>query len=258
MNRLVSHIRRGAAGRLGIGALVAVFLIGASSSVYAQSLHIGVKGGYSPANLHGKDVGNWLAEEPGRASDWRHGFTAGALISYKFHRQFAVQSEVNYTQKGARMTLTGDDGENIKGAANFDYVEIPLLFKFTPAIGTGDAANPYLFAGPMFGIRATCDFDAEVTFQGTSLSQNGGCGKSVAFGDDVIDYPDIDKVDYGIAVGGGVGIPIGSTQLWFDGRYVFGLNRIADTGDNVKNHSYAATVALTVPIWSGTSVVAAR
>jgi hypothetical protein len=235
-----------------------VVLLASTASLQGQALNVGIKGGYSPATLNGDDVGRWLADEAGKEAGWRQGFTAGAFLTWRFHPRLALQPEVLYTQKGAVMDVL-DEGVDIHGKARFDYVEIPLLLKFMVPVGP-NPTNPYLFAGPMVAIKTTCDFTAEATIAGTELRESANCGETMTFGDETEQAPDIKNVDYGITFGGGVGFPVGSVQLWLDGRYVMALGNVPDEGPNtsVYNRSFAATIAVSVPLWTGTRFVAAR
>ena len=62
------------------------------TSVTAQELSFGVKGGVSQGTLIGDDVSD---------ADYRAGFSGGAYMKYDVNRTFSVQPELLFTMKGA-------------------------------------------------------------------------------------------------------------------------------------------------------------
>ena len=75
------------------------------------------------------------------------------------------------------------------------------MLKF--AFGSGDT-KPYVMAGPTVGWLLSAEVD----------------------GEDIKD--DVKSIDFGIAFGGGVSLPMGNNTVFVEGRYSLGLTDIND------------------------------
>lgn len=129
--------------------------------------------------------------------DSRVGFSGGVYLTYAFARQFAVQPEILYVNKGAEKDLF-----IFSAHWSIDYVEVPVLLK-CDLVPKGQA-HPNLFAGPAMSILVS--------------SEVGGLGVSY----DVTDG--MKSVDFGLVFGGGVDYK----RITFDIRYTLGLANTVD------------------------------
>lgn len=139
--------------------------------------------------------------------DWtnRTSFCAGPYLSFKLSDYFAVQPEVLFSKKGLKVV---EQATTI--TFNLDFLEIPLLLKFT--FSPGGSISPCLFVGPFIAFK---------------LHDNITTGVGV---------PPIKKFDYGIAFGGGFDIKLGGNTLELKALYTMGLKNIADVlaGSNIN------------------------
>ncbi len=132
---------------------------------------------------------------------------------------FAISPEFHWMQKGGKIQdLSGSFPESTQ---TFDYLEIPVLFKFK--FGTG--AGFFLFAGPSIGYL----------FNATDKDGDGHTND--------IDLNDYKRAELGAHIG--AGIKLGPINV--DVRYIAGFSNIADyDGSNleIKNSGYGAGVSL--------------
>jgi len=131
-----------------------------AGQAFAQSpIYVGVQGGISIPNLHsGSD--NEVTE--GYSS--RLGPYFGVFGQYKFSDLFSIQPEVNYSSQGGKkngqQAVPGNEYNpqvpagtnfyaNFKSVAKLNYIEVPVLAKFTFRLS--DHFNLALDAGPYVG-----------------------------------------------------------------------------------------------------------
>jgi hypothetical protein len=155
------------------------------------SINFGIKAGLNFANLR-------PSGSTSPVFDWtnRTGFCAGAYLSFKLSDYAAVQQEVLFSRKGLK------EDQVITSTFNLDFIEIPLLLKFT--LSPGGWISPCLSGGPFVAFK---------------LDDNITTGVSV---------PPIKKFDYGIAFAGGFDLKLGGNTLTLEARYTMGLKNIAD------------------------------
>jgi len=165
--------------------LVAVILSGISFNALSQAqFALGLKGG---VNLSKFDI------KAGASNiDNRTGFNAGAFALVKI-TSFGIQPEVLFSRQGSSFTF---NSQNYK--ANFDYINVPILFKLYVPLGLN------IQLGPQFSFLSVADLKSAAT----SASQ---------------DPKTLKKQDYTLAVGAGWDLPFGIT---IDARYNFGLSDI--------------------------------
>lgn len=182
----------------------------------AQKLTGGLKIGVNSANLHGEDVEEF---EDFLNLKSKLGFCVGGFIAINLTEMFAIQPEVLFTQKGAKMKEEVF-GETLKAWVNLSYLEIPVLAKLT--IPTQSSVKPNLFAGPCFAIKMSGKVKAEYA------------GES-----DEEDIEDMKGTDFGLVIGAGVDFGLGAPgigKFTVDVRYTLGLTTISDFEDeDVKN-----------------------
>lgn len=157
----------------------------------------GVKLGLNFASLSGSD-------DTGFES--RTGFLIGYYLAFEIAPNLAVQTELLYSQKGA----TGDYYNNLDVKFTMNYLEIPILLRYT--FSAPDGAGPFLVFGPSLALNNK----GEVSYT-NSL-------------DETIwkDMSNQKTVDIGLVMGGGISVNSGSRKIFLDARYTYGLSNVFD------------------------------
>lgn len=96
-------------------------------STYGQGIDLGVKLGANFSNI--SDAYELEFES-------KTGFVGGIFLGIKFNEKLAIQSELLYSQQGAKFDA---------GDIDFSYVSVPVLFKYYLIQGLN------IQAGPQFG-----------------------------------------------------------------------------------------------------------
>lgn len=115
--------------------LCIVFTFLGLTTVAAQDIHLGVKGGANIANLTGYDV---------YATSGRISYHLGAVLNIGISDRFALQPELIYSAQGYNADSFGMD---VKGA--LDYVNVPIMLDVKLISGLS------LQAGPQIGINVS-------------------------------------------------------------------------------------------------------
>lgn len=189
--------------------LMAVMLLGISTVAFSQ-MKYGVKAGLVSANQ------KWSAGGFSVSPDAKIGAVFGAFVKFDVAENFAVQPELLYVMKGAKMD--GDIFEtNEEVTLKLNYLSIPIMAK-------------YYFGG--FNLQAGPSFDF-------LLSAKGDDG-----GDEEDIKDELKGLDLGLAIGAGYDL---SSGLGFDVRYVMGLTDINDSEDmegiEMKNNCLMFTIS---------------
>jgi hypothetical protein len=162
--------------------LFSLALIASTVGAAAQGFSgLGAKLGYNSSTFVG-------ANTPGKGISSQSGLTLGGYVTYEFNETFSLQQEVLFTLKGSKVNTIGDVWlSNI-----FLYVEMPLLAKatFLPE----SELRPNVYAGP-------------------AVAALIGAFNNTGFLEDFRSY------DFGLVIGGGVGI----WELSLDLRLTKGL-----------------------------------
>jgi len=156
-----------------ISVLAFFIVLGLSAPAWSQAqLSIGIKGGLNFAKL---DVNGSVASN----YESRTGYHAGAFVLFKL-TAFAFQPEILFSKQGSQFTANTKSYE-----ANFDYINVPLMFKFYLPLGLN------IQAGPQFGFLTTAEFKETVSgittdqkdfYKGTDTSASMGLGWDLPFG----------------------------------------------------------------------------
>jgi Outer membrane protein beta-barrel domain len=149
---------------------------------------LGLKGGLNFAKL---DVNSSLASN----IESRTGYHAGAFGLIKV-AMIGIQPEIIFSKQGTKYQVNTQDLE-----ANFDYINVPIIFKLYLAAGFN------LQAGPQFGFLSKAEFQDAVTNATTDVK---------GF------YKDTDT---SLALGIGWDLPLG---IIIDARYNIGLSDISN------------------------------
>jgi hypothetical protein len=191
-----------------VGSLALAFALSCPSPALAQD--VSVFAGMSSATVV-------FAPESGSqglpGGSWRGGWLAGVSFFPRPADLGGIQIEVLVHQKGVRNLLRRDD------AIRLTYLEVPVLLHMD-FVQKGNNAI-YLIAGvaPAFNLQASYEY--------------GGIKEDI--------QDDIEAVDVGLIVGGGVEI----RRLTIGARYTWGLRSGFQDGDlegTFKNRSFAVTV----------------
>ena len=182
---------------------VLVLSVAASTAALAQKteVHFGVVAGAAFAKVSGKDVTGDVKI--------RTGIAGGAFVNIGVSKNFAIEPEALFVQKGAKDT---ESGVEIK--VKVSYVEIPVLLKVRFPPKSGGTVAPHIYAGPYVAFKAGCHFTAS---QGTT-SASGNCE------DPPLDTK-LKSTDFGATFGGGVDVG----RAIIDVRYDLGFTKIGDT-----------------------------
>lgn len=200
------------------GAVAGLLLLPPVSS--AAQPKFGLKVGVNSANLNGGDVSIFESEFGPMKS--KIAFCGGGFVVFGLSKGMAIQVEALYTQKGSKFDLD-IDGEIVDLNWNTDYIEIPVLFKYT--FETKGNVKPVLFAGPSMAFKMTAKLKA--TYQGQSEES---------------DIPGFKSSDIGLVFGGGLDI---GPKIRVDLRYTMGLTKLlemdGETAD-IKNGVFSLMV----------------
>ena len=165
----------------------------------AQGTAYGIKGGVSLASFSGDDTDEL---------DTRTGFMIGGFVTFPMGSAISIQPEVFYAQKGTKFDDLGSDV-----TFKLDYIDIPVLFKYTLA---GENATPYFLFGPYIGFNIT--------------SERSANGQSV-------DLDNVASTDFGLVFGIGVNFQ----KFLLEVRYDMGLSNIIDDDtdpDSLNNTAF--------------------
>ncbi len=193
-----------------IGA-VAIMLLFPNLSL-AEGKKVGLKIGMNRATFQGDDVKE-MEQVFGEKMESKWGLCVGGFIRFNISKAFAIQPEVLYTMKGAKIGATVLDITS-KWEFSLSYLEVPVLVKFMiPAPG---GVKPNLYAGPALAIKLSGKIKHEVP--GWPVEEE--------------DIEGMKDTDFGLIVGAGIDFG----KLMVDLRYVLGLTAISDDANNdIKN-----------------------
>ena len=179
-----------------LGALIVCW----SGLSQAGPMAVGFRLGMNVARFYGEDTGE---------AEGRVGLCLGGFSSYDFSKNFALQGEVLYTQKG---DYDEEESNGVISSArvNLHYLEIPMLAKFILPRGS---FTPSLYLGPAVAFEIGSSFEFKIG----GLTVEG-------------DLTDVKDVDVGLALGTGLGFGSGPTKFIVDLRYTAGLASIDDSG----------------------------
>jgi len=169
----------------------------------------GIKFGMNMANWYGKDVKDADANLKSKV-----GLVGGGFFNMALMNNVSVQPEILYTQKGTVASALG-----VTLTTKADYIEVPVLFKFSLPPRSGFSPNAYV--GPAAAIK----------IRGVGVVKSGGNKEK-----DTIE--DLATFDLGLAIGTGAEYApnssgfLGSAVLLLDVRYTIGLLSIS-TQENV-------------------------
>lgn len=194
---------KGGVMKLSINAVMLSGILLFTGYASAADFSFGIKGGLNLAKPVGvnKDVALYDADN----LTMKPGLIAGVAWELKLIEKFSVQPELLFSMKGAKTKA-----DNTVSVLRLNYLDIPILLKLNIPIGI---IVPNVCAGPSVGIR-----------MGTGGYTENDSMKVRMTKDDiywVMDHTNL--IDFGVALGAGVGINAGPGSFVFDIRYTLGL-----------------------------------
>jgi hypothetical protein len=225
---------------------------------FVDQVQVGAHGGLSIPNI--RDGDNVFS----RGYTSRKGPFIGLFAEFRFHSNFFLRTEVNYSSQGGKwngrqpviidlpglvlpqdMILYADfNNESI-----LDYLEVPVLAGLT----WGEKPRFFINAGPYIGFLIR----AKTITGGMSTLYLDDVGTPLVVPPDYQPLPpfsfdattdskdDINDLSAGIAGGVGLAVPAGPGELIFGVRFSLGLTNIqADVETYGKNHTGAVVITI--------------
>lgn len=187
--------------------LLAFLLVFAVEAKAQLQPAVGLRAGGALAQLRGKD--NVFNND---ATDRKLGLTVGAFVEMPINRQFSVQPELLYMQKGGTVDEFTAEDEGIEEADfNLHYLELPVLAKYNVPVQSRRFA-PSIYAGPYVAYALGRDID--VDFEDSDLD--------VSFDADDM----FDRFDYGAVAGIDLGYRFARQMATIGVRYDLGLANV--------------------------------
>lgn len=200
-----------------VAACLALFLLIMSPpSGAAQQVDLGLRAGGGIANIGGDSFGD---ENLGAAGAYAYGLFA----AYHLSTSLAVQAEILWTGKGTSFTTDPevlDPSQIYDYGVTLQYMEIPVLAKFTPgrAAGGGRTAVTSFYAGPSLAfLRSATGWDSRLD-------------------DDVELADDVSGFDLGLVLGLSAAWSAGPGAITLDLRYNQGLLDV-DRSDDLSGRN---------------------
>jgi len=203
--------------RTGLPILALLFLLSVSP-LAGQNIEVGARAGVSLTNFVGD-------KDTDFTSKWS--FVGGFPLNYRVNRNLHVSPEILYSAKGAK-AMASIDGVPLDLDFSVIYLEFPLLLKWVT--NPRRAVTPIFTAGPVIG----WNIDARVKYRAV------GADNEFSEQDD-----SIRKIDYGVAVGGGVDFKWDLRRITVELRYTRGISNLIDDSSDPK---YNGVVALTAGV----------
>ena len=174
-------MRRVLAAVLGVALLLVLF---PDESSAQTALHYGLKGGVDVSKLRGDFFDPSLSDV---SFEHQVGFVFGGFFTWQFNDVVALQPEFLWVRKTSEAEASLPEiGFSQIIRPTLDYLEVPLLIRFSPH--TEGSIDPILYAGPNLGFNLsaalTTIVDGEEDVQDISNQIRG--------------------LDVGIVVGGGI------------------------------------------------------
>ena len=219
-------MRRHSAGII----LLALVVSFCASRVMAGSNYAGFRGGVNQSTLKGDDPADVEAiTRP----------MGGFVGLFGLTHWLSFQCELLWSGRGTKGTIPIQffGQEAVVGTVELNYLEIPLLLRFTPRLN--DRWRPYLCAGP--GVAANLSAKASGTFGSGDplpISASDGIDEIVTDGDLLL------------MAGLGLDVALKHMTLELDTRYSKGLLSVDESRLTVdpKNRAWTFSLALLLPL----------
>ena len=191
-------------------------------AMFAQGAKFGITAGLNTSTVNTNNT-------EGAKVGYKAGFQAGVVMDLGITPNFSVIPELNFSQKGAKISF--DEGEKVDWNMTLNYLTLPINLAYKFDLGMDQKFM--IFAGPYLGYGLS-----------TSNKMKGGgieidpseYGFDMKFGST---DEDLNPLDYGL----NVGIGYQYTKIFFKLQYNLGLANLSRyEGDSMKNSNVAVTV----------------
>ena len=231
--------------------LYGVFLLLHVGHLHAQSTWLGIKGGLSIPNISG---GN---DELSKGYTSRLAANFGLLSEFRLHNQLSLQVELNYAGQGGQrkgmQPITDLPAQleafvppggylyaNFKNKAILDYLELPVMAKYT----WGMKFPFYINAGPYLGYllhakeKASGTSSIYLDKQGDPITIQGQPLPPQSFDTTVDVTSSIRRWNVGITGGVGIAWPLTPrNRIFLDARFEYGFINIQRYKQDGSNHT---------------------
>jgi hypothetical protein len=192
----------------------AIAIACAPAAVLSQStgshFPVGLWAGVTAATIRGSD-----ATGPTNIA----GFSAGVFTQWRFAPRWALQPEVQYTQKGSDEVAIANGGGAYSMHIRVSYVEVPVLLR--GELPPAGPFTPFAVLGPEVSFKTGCSLVL------TGLSGDYTCAS----------LPAAESFDYGGIAGAGVAFRIAGRTYGLSARYDVGFAN-AFAGNDAKNRAF--------------------
>jgi len=175
----------------------------------AGAATVGLKGGVNFANMAIKTTSVDIPDFNNQT-----GIVEGIFASFKLG-PVSIQPELLYSRRGLTYQEFEDVDVNVTGHFVLDYVELPVLVKYSFLAGP---AKPFLYAGPSFSVLLKAR-------QGYSVDYIADVEADYFYLYDMEEY--IKKTEFAGVFGAGVDLKLAKVILSLEGRYHLGLGNVA-------------------------------
>jgi hypothetical protein len=196
-----------------VAATAVTFIASAHARAQDANAHfpIGIWAGMTAATIRGSD-----ASGPTNIA----GFSAGVFSQLRLSSHFALQPEVQYTQKGSDEVAQDNSGNTYSMHIRVSYVEVPVLLR-AEASPMGPF-TPFAVLGPEVAFKTGCSLVL------TGLAGNYTCAS----------LPAAESVDYGGIAGAGVAFRVAGRTYGLSARYDVGVAN-AFANNEAKNRAFS-------------------
>ncbi|MCR9100567.1 MAG: PorT family protein [bacterium] len=201
------------------------------TSLHAQSLSVGIRGGINLANVSFED-------EPDIETDNRMGLDFGLLLNFGVSESFSIQPEIHYMQKGYRIDQQ-ILGQSIEQDVLLNYLELPILAKL--ALGN-ESIKVLINAGPSIGYALNGKLESDILGQRIEAD--------IDFSED--EEGEFNRLEFSMLFGTGLSFDVGAATIFADVRYLLGLTTWGDLDDDefpaIRNRGLGLGLGLLVPV----------
>ena len=200
--------------------IFAVVLLAALPLCSTAQISVGTRQGFSVSTL--SKIGDLYDNV-----DLTTSYTGGVFALVPVKGNFTFQPELNYIRKG-RNSGTSLTANSEESKCLFNYVQVPLLARYTMPAAGGNSCRYFLNAGPYASALLNTSIKL---IDGSELND-----------DKVTDNHS--HTDIGLIFGGGLEFPVNKAKLSFDIRYDMGLTNLNDQPDGYRTKSVSVAAGI--------------
>ncbi len=194
----------------------------------------------------GVNLSNFRAPRPVKF-DSKAGLNAALLINIPFSRNFSLQIEPGFSQRGSKFDIDGQwnldstrQRTHIFGKILLGYVEVPLLFQYKPQFGKFEGI---VSLGPEFRFGL-----GQQKIKSTARTYKDGVLIEDTYTEYDMRQPNGYRTfDFGLAGGAGVAYPLQFGRIFTEARYHFGLRGMT-AGSDLYNKGISIHLGILIPI----------